>query len=45
MRLMEHGSPLDIIPFPFLPVLDSETVFEVTIDPHFTDNVTVQREI
>lgn len=42
---MEHGSPLDIALLLAPPALDSETVFEVTIDPHFADNVTVQRHV
>jgi hypothetical protein len=45
MRLMEYGSPLNVIPFSVLPVLDSEAIFKVPIDPHFTDDVTVQRQI
>lgn len=45
MRLVEYRSPLDVTPFLVPPAGDSETVLEVTVDPHFTDNVTVQRKI
>ena len=45
MRLMEYGSPLEVTFFQVPPVLDSEAVFEVTIDPHLTDNITVQRQV
>jgi len=43
--MMEHRGSLDIALLPVPPVFDPETVFEITIDPHFADNVTIQRHI
>jgi hypothetical protein len=39
---MEH---FDVALFPVSSVLDAQAVFEITIDPHFTDHVAIQRQI
>jgi hypothetical protein len=42
---MEHWGSLDIALFLIPPVLDTETVLEITVNPHLADDVTVQGQV